>query len=79
MKGTEVLMPEVAILNGQCEGSDVEQPLKGTESLGYKSYAVVAAGNYAALSTLHPGQTHSWGRGKGSSPHAPQNLELTPH
>lgn len=71
MKGTEVLMPEVAILNGQCEGSDIEQPLKGTESLGCKSYAVVAAGNYAALSTLHPGHTHSWGQVEGQLPSRP--------
>lgn len=33
MKGSEVLMPEVATLIGQCEGSSTEQPPKGTESL----------------------------------------------
>lgn len=71
MKGTEVLMPGVAILNGQRKGSGVEQPPKGTESLGCKSCAIITAGSHAALSTLHPGHAHSWGQVEGQLPSRP--------
>lgn len=68
VKRTEVLMPHIAILIGQCGGSGVEQPPnpKGTESC-----AAITTGNSAALPALHPRAHTLLGAGRRTAPLTP--------